>query len=126
MNDQIKSLVSLFGFPGYGNGFGRQACFDATHTMLKSTIPIAISISQNSTFFIRNSSGLLANDPNDPQLTQYGCNQLCGSKMGLYSNTPIRLLTWFIPAILLVTNMQFEPLERFELFNVFCRDGIVR
>jgi hypothetical protein len=84
--------------------------------MLKSNSSTAISNSNDPMFFFRNASGLLANDPNNPQLTLYGCNQMCGSKMGLYSNTPIRLLTWFIPAILLVMNMQFEPLGKSGLF----------
>jgi hypothetical protein len=116
MNDTIKSLITQFGFPGYGNGFDRPTCLSSVQAMLKSNSLTAILVPQDPMIFFRNASNLLANDPNNPQLTQYGCNQLCGSKMGLYPNTPIRLLTWFIPAILLVMNMQFEPLEKSELF----------
>ena len=54
-------------------------------------------------------------DPNNPILTIEGCEAICDSKMGFYPDSAPRLITWLLPVILLIGNMQFAPIgkERF-------------
>ena len=54
-------------------------------------------------------------DPNNPILTVEGCEAICDSKMGFYPDSAPRLITWLLPVILLIGNMQFAPIgkERF-------------
>jgi hypothetical protein len=82
--------------------FDREVCYNKTQTMLDSNTSMAMDTS----IFITNLGQLMSNASN-PWLTIPACNSICGSQMGFYSDTPSRLLTWLIPTILLVTNMQF-------------------
>ena len=54
-------------------------------------------------------------DPNNPILTVEGCEAICDSRMGFYPDIAPRLITWLLPVILLIGNMQFAPIgkERF-------------
>ena len=54
-------------------------------------------------------------DPNNPILTVDGCEAICDSKMGFYPDSGPRLITWLLPVLLLIGNMQFAPIgkERF-------------
>ena len=54
-------------------------------------------------------------DPNNPILTVDGCEAICDAKTGFYPDSAPRLITWLLPVILLVGNMQFAPIgkERF-------------
>src|SRR3954471_24514413 len=51
-------------------------------------------------------------DPNNSILTVEGCEVLCDSKMGFYSDSGPRLITWLLPIILLIANMQFAPIGK--------------
>ena len=54
-------------------------------------------------------------DPNNPILTVEGCEAICDSKMGFYPDSAPRLITWLLPVVVLIGNMQFAPIgkERF-------------
>lgn len=49
-------------------------------------------------------------DLNNPILTVEGCEAICDSKMGFYPDSAPRLITWLLPVILLIGNMQFAPI----------------
>ena len=55
-------------------------------------------------------------DPNNPILTVEGCEAICDSKMGFYSDSAPRLITWLLPVILLIGNMQFAPVGKKKFF----------
>lgn len=88
-------------------GFHRQECLDKVSKMLQSNS----SITANPSVFVSKS------DPTNPILTLGGCKQLCGSGTGWYRDSGPRLVTWFLPVIILVFNMQFANIgmERFLL-----------
>ncbi|KAE9371430.1 hypothetical protein N431DRAFT_508066 [Stipitochalara longipes BDJ] len=54
----------------------------------------------------------------EPVLTLYGCEKLCGSGTGWYPNTGPRLVGWFLPIFLLVSNMQFPRISTGRFFLV--------
>jgi hypothetical protein len=104
--------VLFFGILGlsFAREFEREICYNKTQTMLAANTSMAMDTS----IFVTHHGQLMSN-ATDPWLTIPACNQICGSQMGFYSDTPSRLLTWLIPTILLITNMKFAPLgnERF-------------
>lgn len=91
--------------------FDRTECYTTIQTMLESNTSFAMDAS----VFATNSLGQLMSNSSNPWLTISACNDRCGAQMGFYSDTPSRLITWLIPTILLVINMEFAPIgkERF-------------
>lgn len=57
-------------------------------------------------------------DPNNLKLTLEGCEAICDSKMGFYADSASRLITWLLPVILLIGNMQFAPIGKERFFMV--------
>ena len=57
-------------------------------------------------------------DPNNPILTVEGCEAICDSRTGFYSDIAPRLITWLLPVILLIGNMQFAPIGKERFFMV--------
>lgn len=57
-------------------------------------------------------------DPNNLKLTVEGCEAICDSKMGFYSDSAPRLITWLLPVILLIGNTQFAPIGKQKFFMV--------
>ena len=55
-------------------------------------------------------------DPKNIILTVEGCEAICDSKMGFYSDSAPRLITWLLPVILLIGNMQFAPIGKKKFF----------
>ena len=53
----------------------------------------------------------------EPILTLYGCETICGAGTGWYPDIGPRLVDWFLPIFLLISNMQFPLIgtERFFL-----------
>jgi hypothetical protein len=62
----------------------------------------------------------------NPIFTLYGCKKLCGSGTGWYPDIGPRLVTWFLPIFLLVSNLQFPliGMERFLLILHLLGDPI--
>jgi hypothetical protein len=54
----------------------------------------------------------------EPVLTLYGCKKLCGSGTGWYPDSGPRLVGWFLPIFLLVSNMQFPRVEQERFFLI--------
>ena len=98
-------------------GFHRDQCYRRVTKILQSGNS---SIATNPLIFVS------ASDPKDPVLTLAGCQQLCGSGTGRYPDAGPRLVTWLLPIILLVTNMQFAPIgmQRFLLIPHLLGDPI--
>ena len=90
-----RSLISLA-----DPGFQREECFKKLTKILQGN---DTSIQLDPTLFI---------DPNpaNPILTVYGCEQLCGSGTGWYSDRGSRLVTWLLPVVLFIANLQFQPI----------------
>ena len=57
-------------------------------------------------------------DPNNIKLTVEGCEAICDKKMGFYPDSAPRLITWLLPVILLIGNMQFAPIGKEKFFMV--------
>ena len=57
-------------------------------------------------------------DPNNLKLTVEGCEAICDSKFGFYPDSAPRLITWLLPVILLIGNMQFAPIGKERFFVV--------
>ena len=57
-------------------------------------------------------------DPNNPILTVEGCEAICDSSMGFYPDSAPRLITWLLPVILLIGNMQFAPIGKERFFMI--------
>ena len=68
----------------------------------------------------------IADNNTNPILTYEGCQTLCGSGTGWYTDIGPRLVQWFLPVILLVSNMQFPRLgmERYFLILHLLGDPI--
>ena len=98
-------------------GFHREQCYERVTEMLQSNNS---SITMNPSLFISES------DSTNPILTLHGCRQLCGSGTGWYPDSGPRLVTWLLPIILLVSNMQFAPIgtQRFLLILYLLGDPI--
>ena len=89
-------------------GFQREECLKKLALILQRN-DTAIKLDPN--FF---------KDPNpaNPILTLYGCEQLCGSRIGWHSDSISRLVTWLLPIILLISNMQFQPIGNSKLWLI--------
>ena len=85
------------------NGWNREECLANITASQNSTNS---SMTLNPAFFFPES--IAAN----PVLTVDGCEALCGDGMGIYSDSAPRLITWFLPIILLVANMQFANIGK--------------
>lgn len=98
-------------------GFQREECFKKVALILQGNDTTSIKLDPS--FFV---------DPNpaNPILTLYGCEQLCGSGTGWYSDSGSRLVTWLLPIVLLISNMQFRPIgiQRFLLIPHLLGDPI--
>ena len=90
-----RSLISIA-----DPGFQREECFKKLTEILRGN---DTSIQLDPTFFIDR-------NPANPILTVYGCEQLCGSGTGWYPDRGSRLVTWLLPVILFVANLQFQPI----------------
>ena len=97
-------------------GFQREECFEKVAAILQGN---DTSIELDPTFFIDS-------NPANPILTLDGCEQLCGSGTGWYKDSGSRLVTWLLPIILLISNMQFQPIgiQRFLLVPHLLGDPI--
>jgi hypothetical protein len=93
-------------------GFNHQQCFaDVQDKLSNHTI-----LANDTAIFATDRSGKLFGNSS---LTIPGCVQLCGgSGTGWYSDAPSRLLTWFLPAIFLLSSMQYAPLGKKKLFMI--------
>lgn len=60
----------------------------------------------------------IADNGTNPVLTLRGCKQLCGSGTGWYSDIGPRLIEWFLPIFLLISNMQFPVVGKERFFLV--------
>lgn len=100
-----------------GTGFHREQCYEKVTEILRSDNS---SITLNPLIFVS------VSDHTNPILTLDGCEQLCGSGTGWYPDRGPRLVQWFLPIILLVSNMQFAPIgmERFLLILHLLGDPI--
>ena len=83
-----------------GAGFQREQCFEKVTKILKGNI----------TSIVLDRSLFIDLNPANPILTLHGCQQLCGSGTGWYDDSGSRLVTWLLPIILLISNMQFQPI----------------
>jgi hypothetical protein len=63
-------------------------------------------VSRNPNYFHRGST------IDNPLLTLQGCQALCGSKWGPYSDDGPRVVEWIIPGILLIANVHFAPIGK--------------
>ena len=88
-------------------GWNRQNCITKVNTMVRSN-----DSSLNPAWI------LSLTDPNNPKLTVEGCEAICDSKMGFYPDSAPRLITWLLPVILLIGNMQFAPIGKERFFMV--------
>ena len=98
-------------------GFHRQQCYEKVTEILQS---------ENSSIPVNPSIFISVSNPANPVLTLDGCEQLCGSGTGWYPDSGPRLVTWLLPILLLVSNMQFAPIgmERFLLIFHLLGDPI--
>ena len=106
-----------FALVAAGAGFYRGQCYEKVTEILQSDNS---SITLNPLLFVS------VSDHTNPILTLEGCEQLCGSGTGWYPDSGPRLVEWFLPIILLVSNMQFAPIgmERFLLILHLLGDPI--
>ena len=88
-------------------GWNRQICINKVNELLQIN-----GSSLNPAWFIS-----LA-DQNNPILTVEGCEAICDSNVGFYSDSVPRLITWLLPVILLIGNMQFAPVGKERFFMV--------
>ncbi|KAL8783065.1 MAG: hypothetical protein Q9195_009496 [Heterodermia aff. obscurata] len=87
-------------------GFQREECFKKVAQILQG----------NGTLIKLDPSLFVDPNPANPILTLNGCEQLCGSGTGWYSDSGSRLVTWLLPIILLISNMQFQPIRGIQRF----------
>ena len=97
-------------------GFQREDCFEKVVKILQA----------NDTAIKLDPSLWIDPNPANPILTLYGCEQLCGSGTGWNSDSGSRLVTWLLPIILLISNMQLQPIgvQRFLLIPHLLGDPI--
>jgi hypothetical protein len=103
----IVYFFALFGL-SVAEEFDRTKCYTTIQNKLESNTSFAMDASVFST----NSLGQLMSSLSNPWLKVPACNDICGDQMGFYSDTPSRLLTWLIPTIFLVVNMEFAPIGK--------------
>jgi hypothetical protein len=112
-NSTLIQLLSQVGFALSKGGFNRQECY----TTIQNLTTINPSLLVNPLLFYRDPhTGLLQNNvtsSNGPAVITYpACKAICGSAIfGIYPDATARLLTWLVPIILLVTNMQYAPIS---------------
>ena len=120
LRSSIVSIASAVAGPrvqsAAGAGFQREEC-------LKKVAEI---IQGNDTSINLDPSWFIDLNPANPILTLHGCEQLCGSGTGWYQDSGSRLVTWLLPVILLLSNMQFQPIgiQRFLLIPHLLGDPI--
>ena len=88
-------------------GWNRQSCITKVNDLFRSN-----DSSLNLAWIIS------LTEPNNLKLTVEGCEAICDSKMGFYQDSAPRLITWLLPVILLIGNMQFAPIGKERFFMV--------
>ncbi|KAI9764289.1 MAG: hypothetical protein M1840_008580 [Geoglossum simile] len=87
--------------------YSREACYAG---ILKSLTES--NLSPNSSIFYHDPvRGYLSTSP-DIVLTLPGCIERCGGDVGWYSDVGPRLITWLIPVLLLLSNIELPPLDK--------------
>lgn len=98
-------MPTIFGFV---EAWDRRICFaDVQNGLING------SISRNDEkIFFRNRTGELESSIDNPTLTLYGCEKICGSRRDWYPDAGPRLNTWLLPVVLLIANMEVSPLDK--------------
>lgn len=111
-NSTILSQLATFFNVTPKNGFIRQV----TYERLQNITTLNPALLNNSLIFYRDPlTGLLQNNVSGSSgpaiVTLPACKAISGPGIfGLYPDATARLLTWLVPVILLVTNLQYAPL----------------
>lgn len=95
--------------------FDRPTCKDAILELQKEP-----NFTKNTLqYFIKDSaSGLLLNGSSNMTVTRHGCNEFCGGWSWYWDALP-RLLTWILPILLLLSNIELSPIDKKRFMTVF-------
>jgi hypothetical protein len=88
-------------------GYNRTACFAFVTNLMSNDTSYT---SRHQKYFVPGSSREF------PKLTLDGCNVLCSRSWGEYIDSGPRLLSWILPAVLLVANIHFPPIGKRRFF----------
>jgi hypothetical protein len=100
----LIAVLSQVGLATTKDPFGRAAC-----------VPKIIQLIQNGSLQNESSANpstyVSTSDPFNPIVNLDICQNVCGSDTGWYTDIGPRLVQWFLPVFLLVSNMQFPRLR---------------
>ncbi|KAL8798235.1 MAG: hypothetical protein Q9182_006841 [Xanthomendoza sp. 2 TL-2023] len=94
-------------------GFVRDQCYNRTLRLLMDGF-----LTADDEVFARDHTGTPMSNPGSLTLTLPGCERLCGSKRGWYTDIGPRLSVWLIPSLLLISNMELSPLDKRRFFAI--------
>ncbi|MCJ1328319.1 hypothetical protein MMC10_004995 [Thelotrema lepadinum] len=96
--------------------FDGSACRDHILSLIAQNATI---IEDPSLFYLDSDQQPLANYTGAPVLTEPGCESMCSAQYAASSNTAQRLLTWFVPVFLLLTNLHYPDIGKSKYLAVF-------
>ena len=96
--------------------FDGSACRDQILSLIAQNASI---IENPSLFFFDSHQEPLANYTEGPVLTESGCESMCSAQYTASSNTAQRLLAWFVPVFLLITNLHYPDIGKRKYLAVF-------
>jgi hypothetical protein len=106
----LASIGVLASFALDAGGFRRVTCLERVRTKIASA---------DSTLEAKWFWGPNGMDERFPILSLPGCYQLCNGDSRWYIDAGPRFMTWLLPAVLLIGNMDVSPLDKWRYLEVF-------
>ncbi|KAH7312928.1 hypothetical protein BKA65DRAFT_573850 [Rhexocercosporidium sp. MPI-PUGE-AT-0058] len=73
--------------------------------------------SKNTALYFAESAGTLLNGPENMTVTLRGCEEFCGPRSWYWDAGP-RIMTWIIPVLLLLSNIELSPIDKKRFMTV--------
>lgn len=105
----VLAAIGLLAFFAVGvDGLQREKCLQRVSEKIKNNVTL------NENWFW----GSNGKDEQYPVLTLLGCHQLCTGDGRWYFDAGQRIITWLLPVVLLVGNIDVSPLDKWRYFEV--------
>lgn len=107
----LCTYLAIILFPSRVVSWDRQVCLDEILQRLQEDPSLALDRS----IFAANSQGNLLSSLPTVALTLPACERICGTTWSTYPDAGPRLMTWLVPVLVLIANLQYAAIgkERF-------------
>ncbi|KAH8787779.1 hypothetical protein BGZ57DRAFT_755181, partial [Hyaloscypha finlandica] len=116
--DVLRLLPQLPDWVGPDPGtrfFDRDKCLNWTASLIQNG---TVSVARDAWLFATDAFGQTIHGTENMTLSLDGCNRLCGPKT-FYVDAGPRFMTWILPIVLLLSNIELSPIDKWRFTTLF-------